>query len=127
MHIESSGALLQLPGGATLRLQAARGLLLAGRAGRLWVTEEGFSQDVFLHAFESYLVRGNGRVVVSADTEAALALQPGPAGRGAFQLIAALLQGPAKPVEHRPHARHAPQVLMREQPRLGLHGGLGRA
>lgn len=75
MRIELSAVSLQLPRGATLRLRAVRGLVVHGRGGRLWLTEEGSPDDVFLHAGQTYVVAGGGRVVIGAEVDAALALQ----------------------------------------------------
>ena len=83
MHIELSALSLQLPRGATMRLEAVRGLIVLGRSGRLWLTEQGCGEDVFLHAGDRYTVAGGGRIVIGAEQDAALALQaPEPVRRG---------------------------------------------
>lgn len=75
MHIELSALSLQLPRGATMRLEAVRGLIVLGRSGRLWLTEQGCGEDVFLHAGDCYKVVASGRVVIGAEQDASLALQ----------------------------------------------------
>lgn len=74
MRIDLSSMNLELPRGAALRLQAARGTRIVGRGGRLWLTEEGSAEDVFLRCGDAYVVRGDGRVVVGADEDAAVML-----------------------------------------------------
>ena len=81
MHIELSALSLQLPRGATMRLEAVRGLIVLSRSGRLWLTEQGCGEDVFLHAGDCYTVTGRGRVVIEAEQDASLALQVAPARR----------------------------------------------
>ena len=51
--------------GQSVRLESAQ--TLASRPGpvRVWLTEEGQPDDVFLHAGNSYTVRGSGRVVLT--------------------------------------------------------------
>ncbi len=51
--------------GQSVRLESAQ--TLASRPGpvRVWLTEEGQPDDVFLHAGDGYTVRGSGRVVLT--------------------------------------------------------------
>lgn len=81
MRIDLSAVSLQLPRGAAVRLRAVPGLVVCGRAGRLWLTEEGVLADVFLHAAERYVVAGSGRVVIGAEQDATLVLQAAEARR----------------------------------------------
>jgi len=67
MEVLLSTLSLQLPQGATLRLDAARGVTVRVRHGRLWLTEQGLPDDVFLAPGEAWQLRGNGRVVAEAD------------------------------------------------------------
>ena len=76
MRIDLSSMNLELPRGAALRLQAARGTRIVSRGGQLWLTEEGLAEDVFLRLGDAYVVRGDGRVVVGADEDAAVMLDP---------------------------------------------------
>ncbi len=77
MRIDLTAVRLALPRGAALRLREARGLRIEGRCGRLWLTEEGSLDDVFLRDGDAYVVRGNGRVVVGADEDATVVIDRG--------------------------------------------------
>lgn len=48
MRIWTSAIALNLPAAATMRVAGARGLHIASRAGRLWLTESGCDEDIFL-------------------------------------------------------------------------------
>lgn len=89
MKIDLSAWSLHLPSGAAMRLEAARGVTVRGVEGRLWLTEEGSAEDVFLCAGDAHAIRTDGRVVVQADDDAALVLES--AGRA---LPPARLGGP---------------------------------
>jgi hypothetical protein len=67
MEVLLSTLPLQLPRGGTLRLEAARGVSVRVRSGRLWLTEQGLPDDVFLGPGDAWRLCGNGRVVVEAD------------------------------------------------------------
>lgn len=49
-----------------VRLMSARGVRIVCTSGRIWLTVEGESGDVFLAAGESHLVRGSGLALVEA-------------------------------------------------------------
>lgn len=59
-----------LAAGALRVLAAVAGWQLRCEAGRLWVTEAGCDLDIVLHAGEAYRVRGEGRLLVEAASDA---------------------------------------------------------
>ncbi len=67
MEMSLSVLALQLPRDAILRLDAARGVMVCVRSGRLWLTEQGLPDDVFLGPGQSWRLRSAGRTVVQAD------------------------------------------------------------
>lgn len=52
--------------GHRLQLSAAREAASPQHPARVWLTEEGMPDDVFLHPGDAYRVRGAGRVVLTA-------------------------------------------------------------
>lgn len=74
MEIQLSTLPLRLPQGATIRLEAARGVVVRVRSGRLWLTEQGLPEDLFVGPGEAVRLRGNGRVVVQADESSCIEL-----------------------------------------------------
>lgn len=91
MEMSLSTLTLQLAKDATMRIEAARGVRLHVRSGRLWITEEGFPDDLFVGPGESWTLRGDGRALVQAERAAAFdladprmrwRLQPRRAGAG---------------------------------------------
>ena len=75
MKIDLSDSSLHLPAGAALRLSKARGVKVLGIEGRVWLTEEGSPDDVFLCGGDTHLIGCDGRVVIQADRDAALVLE----------------------------------------------------
>lgn len=80
MKIDLSAWSLRLPADAALRLSAARGVKVRGVEGRVWLTEEGSLDDVFLCGGDAHEIAGNGRVVIQADRDAVLVLEAAAAG-----------------------------------------------
>lgn len=78
MRMSASAIALNLPAAATMRLVGARGLRVASRTGRLWLTEEGCADDIFLASGGAYEVRTDGRVVIEAEGDCLLELRPPP-------------------------------------------------
>lgn len=76
MKMSSSAIALTLPAAATMKLAGATGLRVEAREGRLWLTEEGCPDDVFLTPGQWYRVRSGGRVVIEAEGDSVLALGP---------------------------------------------------
>ena len=76
MKMSTSAIALALPAAATMKLAGATGLRVEAREGRLWLTEEGCLDDVFLTPGQWYRVRSGGRVVIEADGDSVLALGP---------------------------------------------------
>jgi hypothetical protein len=87
MRIDLTRVSLDLPRGASLRLSDARGTRIVGGGGRRWLTEEGSAEDVFLRRGDAYVVRGDGRVVVGADEDAAVVVDA--SGHGGTRLALA--------------------------------------
>jgi hypothetical protein len=70
--------------GQSVRLESAQTLAPQPGPVRVWLTEEGQPDDVFLHAGDGYTVRGSGRVVLTVWCGAArlrLGASAGSAGR----------------------------------------------
>lgn len=59
-----------LAAGALRVLDATAGWLLRCEAGRLWITEAGCDLDIVLHAGEEHRVRGDGKLLVEAASDA---------------------------------------------------------
>ena len=57
---------MELLTGTIHRLERAAGTRIVVRAGRVWLTESGCLEDVFLDAGDGYVVGGNGRVLLEA-------------------------------------------------------------
>ena len=76
MRISTSAIALALPAAATMKLAGAAGLRIEARQGRLWLTEEGCLDDVFLRPGQCYRVRSGGRVVIEAEGDSVVALGP---------------------------------------------------
>jgi hypothetical protein len=69
---------LQLSGRDFLRLRGARGVAIEVVEGRVWITEDGRGADAFLGPGRRYRVRGDGLVLVGAETAAsAVSVLPG--------------------------------------------------
>lgn len=60
------GLLLELPRHEVLALADARGQTVTCQSGELWITEEDAGRDLFLQAGQTYTVRSQGNLVVSA-------------------------------------------------------------
>ncbi len=67
MEVSLSTLSLSLPRGSTMRLDAARGVTLRVRCGRVWLTEQGLPDDVFLGPGQSWRLRRDGRAVIEAE------------------------------------------------------------
>jgi hypothetical protein len=61
---------LQLKHNDFLRLRGARGVAIEVLGGRVWITEDGRAADSFLDPGGRYRVRGDGLVLVGAETYA---------------------------------------------------------
>ena len=61
---------LQLKHNDFLRLRGARGVAIEVVDGRVWITEDGREADSFLDPGARYRVRGDGLVLVGAETYA---------------------------------------------------------
>jgi hypothetical protein len=80
MKVSLEKVRLQLPHEGTMRVEDARGVTVRVRRGRLWITERGLRDDVFLGAGESWQLRRRGRAVLQAEapTEFELVAASGP-------------------------------------------------
>ncbi|MEO8006060.1 MAG: DUF2917 domain-containing protein [Betaproteobacteria bacterium] len=61
------------------RIESGRGLLLSVQYGTVWITQAGSIRDIFVKAGESFLIRSEGRTLVSlggSEATAALTLTP---------------------------------------------------
>ncbi len=67
MHFKIDRAPLKLAGGALLAIRDGQGQALRVLEGRVWLTQEGSLDDVFLDAGTSYRLEGPGRAVVTAE------------------------------------------------------------
>lgn len=67
MHFKLERAPLKLAGGSLLAISDGRGQALRVLEGRVWLTQEGSLDDVFLDAGTSYRLEGSGRAVVTAE------------------------------------------------------------
>lgn len=67
MRFELDGTPLSLVNGALLNISDAKGQSLRVLEGRVWVTQEGYLDDVFLEAGATYRFAGPGSAVVSAE------------------------------------------------------------
>jgi hypothetical protein len=61
---------LQLKHNDFLRLRGARGVAIEVLDGRVWITEDGREADSFLDPGGRYRVRGDGLVLIGAETYA---------------------------------------------------------
>jgi Protein of unknown function (DUF2917) len=61
---------LPMPSGSALRLNNAKNTTLKVQEGLVWITEEGVDEDHFLHTGEHYAVRGDGLVIIGAESDA---------------------------------------------------------
>jgi hypothetical protein len=63
---------VNLAAGQVLRLAAPHGVEVACDAGRLWITEEGLPDDVWLAPGERVRLKGHGLALVEASGDARL-------------------------------------------------------
>jgi hypothetical protein len=66
--------ILPMPSGSALRLNNAQHTTLKVQCGLVWITEEGVDEDHFLRLGESYAVRGNGLVIIGAESDARVSI-----------------------------------------------------
>lgn len=59
---------VKLNGSDFLRLLGAQGVSLEVLSGRVWVTEDGRAGDAFLAPGRRYRVRGDGLVLIGAES-----------------------------------------------------------
>jgi hypothetical protein len=65
---------LPMPSGSAFRLSNAKATTLKVHSGLVWITEEGVDEDHFLHFDEYYTVRGDGLVIISAESDARIGI-----------------------------------------------------
>jgi hypothetical protein len=63
-----------MPIGSAFRLRNAKSTSLKVQDGLVWITEEGYREDHFLQIGEHYAVRGNGLVIISAESDARIGI-----------------------------------------------------
>lgn len=123
MKMSLSAIALALPASATLRLAGACGLRIEAREGRIWLTEEGYLDDIFLSPGEHYLVRSARRVVIEAEGDSVVALGPAAvAGRG-LAPAGSSLTGAASPDQLR---QCCPPSTGRQTPVMNFASSLAR-
>lgn len=74
-----TGAMTLQPSGL-LRLDGARGVAIQCRSGRLWITEQGGGDDVFLSAGEIHRIGHGGVTLVEALEPAQVVIEAPRAG-----------------------------------------------
>jgi hypothetical protein len=57
-----------------MRMSNAKSARLSVHEGLVWITEEGVDEDFFLSAGQTYLVRGDGLVIISAESDVRIAV-----------------------------------------------------
>ena len=67
MQFTLDQAPLSITNGALLNIRGGKGQSLRVVEGRVWVTQEGSLDDVFLDAGASYTIDGDGTAVVTAE------------------------------------------------------------
>lgn len=75
MQIELKDPVLSLEPGQVVVLDDAAGRRIEARAGTLWVTEEGQSEDRIVESGHTLFVRHDGRTVVQALVPAWVGIQ----------------------------------------------------
>jgi hypothetical protein len=65
---------LDLDAGELLRLEEPRGVEVVCESGRLWITQEAQSRDIWLRAGESYLLESCGLALLEAERPTRLRL-----------------------------------------------------
>lgn len=85
MRVSLERVRLQLPREGTMPVEDARGVTVRVCRGRLWITEQGLRDDVFLDAGESWRLRRRGRAVLQAEAPTE------------FELVAGTDRSPAQP------------------------------
>lgn len=85
MKVVVQRAALELDRNQLVKLRGARGVRLACRKGRLWVTQEGIARDDFLDEGQSLMLETDGTVVIEAVWAAGVTIEPAraPARAGA--------------------------------------------
>ena len=67
MHFNLDHTPFRLDHGAPLKISGGRGEALRVLEGRVWVTEEGSLDDVFLDAGATYRLESSGSTIVTAE------------------------------------------------------------
>jgi Protein of unknown function (DUF2917) len=60
---------------SALRLTSAKATTIWVQQGLVWLTEEGVEEDSFLQAGQNYVVRGDGLVILSAESDARIVFE----------------------------------------------------
>lgn len=90
MFIESPSPTLLLSAGEVLRLPAAACATVECAGGSVWITQDGWNEDVILEPGESFDSRRDGLVLIQAFEPSLLRLRPAEcaqAGRGSRSLV----------------------------------------
>lgn len=77
MEIDLDEITIQLTKANLISLPDAEGSTVAVLWGSVWITQDGILRDYELNAGESFTIRGDGKILISAFENSALAiLQP---------------------------------------------------
>ena len=77
MEIDLDEITIQLTKGNLISLPDAEGSTVAVLWGSVWITQDGVRRDYELKAGESFTIRGDGKILISAFENSALTiLQP---------------------------------------------------
>lgn len=110
--------ILNLSSRKILRLTRSKGSSIEALDGTLWVTESGFAEDACIEPGGSYIVRGDGLVLVGADA--------GRAGVGATFALRARVQAVLDRIYAEFHARRTERELAELSDRMLADIGLRR-
>jgi Protein of unknown function (DUF2917) len=73
-----------MPRSSAMRMSDAKFTRLSVQDGLVWITEEGVDEDFFLSSGQTYVVRSNGLVIVSAESDVRIAVSEKNAASGAM-------------------------------------------
>ncbi|MBB3211704.1 hypothetical protein FHW67_000952 [Herbaspirillum sp. Sphag1AN] len=101
----------QLSAGNVVSFRLASARLLVVRRGMVWITQEGRSEDFWLRAGDGIIVSSTQLLVIEAEHDSELALEPAPSAQFAaaanwFSEVAATLGRAISHLLGRPLRRH---------------------
>ena len=75
MILQLSQPILSLETGQVVTLDDAAGRIIFARSGRVWITEEGHSEDHIVEQGDCWIVERDGRTLVQAMAPSLVAIQ----------------------------------------------------